>query len=292
MLRDTELDLGQPEKYELFIAAAQMADDERVRSQMTLQALATDPKRPEAYGELARCEVAAGRSHEALSWTTAMKAISKNAGQVWNSRMKYHGWLGEFLHAMALRACNRLTEADTMQQNHFIKNGAKISLLHATRGRPAKAAAAQQSWLNKAANPDAIEHIFGLDANDETSKFLNVFQHVYSSGHNGPVEAWNACASKSKGEVLIQLSDDWEPPMHWDKMILDAIGDTSKPAVLAVSDGNRDDELLCMAILTRARYKDQGYLFHPDFFSVFSDNYFSTKAKHDGVIIEIGRAHV
>jgi hypothetical protein len=56
--------------------------------------------------------------------------------------------------------------------------------------------------------------------------------------------------------------------------------------VLAVSDGHRTDNLLCMAILTRARYKQQGYLFHPEFFSMFSDNHFTDRAYADGVVIE------
>jgi hypothetical protein len=286
MLRDGQTDLGQPEKYELFVAAGQLAEDERIRSQMMLQALATDPKRPEAYGEMARCEVAAGRDREALAWTTAMREIAKSPDRAWNTRAKYHGWLGEFLHAMALRACARREEADATQRNHFIRSGAKISLLHATRGRPAMAAAAQQKWLNRAADPDAVEHIFGLDANDPASCFLNVFNHVYVAGTDGPVAAWNACAAKSAGQILVQLSDDWEPPMHWDRLILDAIGDTSKSSVLAISDGHRTDGLLCMAILTRARYKQQGYLFHPEFFSMHSDNWFSECAFRDGVVID------
>jgi hypothetical protein len=41
-----------------------------------------------------------------------------------------------------------------------------------------------------------------------------------------------------------------------------------------------------MAILTRERYKDQGYLFHPEFFSMFSDNWFSECAFRDGVVID------
>ena len=300
MLRDPDSHLGQPEKYELFIAAGQLSTDERIRTQMMLQALATDPKRPEAYGELARCEVAAGRDREALAWTTAMREISKTAEKEWNSRIKYHGWLGEFLHAMALRACGRHEEADTTQRNHFIWNGAKISLLHATRGRPAMAAQAQQKWLNRAANPDAIEHIFGLDANDPTACLLGVFQNVVVPGNGGPVEAWNACAAASRGEILVQMSDDWEPPMHWDNLIWDEFarnipgeeGHTCYaipgkiPAVIAVSDGHRKDDLLCMAILTRARYKQQGHLFHPEFFSMFSDNWFSRQAFADGVVID------
>jgi hypothetical protein len=74
--------------------------------------------------------------------------------------------------------------------------------------------------------------------------------------------------------------------MHWDRLILEAIGDTERPAVLAVSDGGRTDDLICMAILTRERYRQQGHLFHPDFFSVYSDNWFTDCAKRDGVIVD------
>jgi hypothetical protein len=41
-----------------------------------------------------------------------------------------------------------------------------------------------------------------------------------------------------------------------------------------------------MAILTRERYKAQGHLFHPEFFSMFSDNWFSHCAFRDGVVID------
>jgi hypothetical protein len=41
-----------------------------------------------------------------------------------------------------------------------------------------------------------------------------------------------------------------------------------------------------MAILTRARYKAQGYLFHPDFKSMYSDNYFTHCSYQDGCVIE------
>jgi hypothetical protein len=41
-----------------------------------------------------------------------------------------------------------------------------------------------------------------------------------------------------------------------------------------------------MAILTRKRYKDQGYLFHPRYTGVYSDNEFTDCAYADGVILE------
>ena len=186
---------------------------------------------------------------------------------------------------MCLRANDRHEEANAIEANHFILHGAKISLLHATRGRPAMAYKARATWLDRAHNPDAIEHIFALDEDDETIGPFVTCRHAMNY-LRGPVAAWNEAAWFSKGEILIQLSDDWEPPMHWDKLIIDAIGDTSKPAVLAVSDGHRTDNLLCMAILNRARYKQQGYLFHPEFFSVFSDNHFTDRAYADDVVID------
>jgi hypothetical protein len=41
-----------------------------------------------------------------------------------------------------------------------------------------------------------------------------------------------------------------------------------------------------MAILNRARYKQQGYMFHPEFFSVYSDNWFTNQAYDDGIVID------
>src|SRR5580693_426675 len=67
----------------------------------------------------------------------------------------------------------------------------------------------------------------------------------------------------------------------------------NRPAVLAISDGIRADPLLCIAILTRARYEQQRegpngkpYLFHQDYLGVFSDNEFTVRAYDDGVTVE------
>jgi glycosyltransferase involved in cell wall biosynthesis len=277
--------VGKNERYEAFFQLARLADDEETKRAMLLQAAATDPSRREAFGELGLCCVPTD-AQDALGWTNAMMALELPREAPWNLRRAYYGQLGVSLRGMALRAAGRSEEADTMERNHFISHGAKISLLHATRGRPAKAWRCRMDWLRAANNPDAIEHIFAIDVDDAASFMLATTRHVFAPHNGGPVGAWNAAAAASRGEILIQLSDDWEPFQGWDDAILDAIGDASKPAVLAVSDGHRKDDLLCMAILTRARYRQQGYLFHPEFFSMFSDNWFSREAFKDGVVID------
>jgi len=166
--------------------------------------------------------------------------------------------------------------------------GPKISVCHATRGRPEQAIGCRQLWMAKASDPWAVEWIFSVDDDDATAAKLKAFQPV--SGPGGCVAAWNRAAEKARGDILVQGSDDWDPPQDWDKILLDRIGDTSKPSVLAISDGHRKDDLLCMAILTRARWEQQGrVMFAPEYdeaSGIYSDNEFSLRAHRAGVIIQ------
>src|SRR6201999_4037305 len=90
----------------------------------------------------------------------------------------------------------------------------------------------------------------------------------------------------STGDVLVQLSDDWTPTDGWDEEFVRRLRDVSQPAVLRPSDGHRRDDLLCMAILTRARFVQQGEFLHSGYLGVFSDDEFSFQAFLDGVVID------
>jgi hypothetical protein len=281
-VRDEEA--GRNEKYEAFFQLAALSHDHDTRIAMLMQALITDPNRREAYGELALAMLTV-EPEKAIGLTSAMLALGMPQNPPWNLRRPYYGSLGISLRGMALRANNAIKEADNLETDFFVKSGAKISLLHATRGRPEKAWKCRKEWLRRAKNPDAIEHIFAIDHDDELSLPLMLANHTIVTSA-GCVAAWNAAAAKSIGKVLVQVSDDFEPPMGWDESILTELGDLDESKVLAVSDGNRKDDLLCMSILTRERYEEQGYMYHPDFFSMYSDNYFSHMAFHDGVVID------
>lgn len=278
-------EIGKPEKFELLISLGQLTEDEAQRGQFFLQALATDPARREGYGELGIVSLTLGDPEASLGWIKAMMGIPKPRDLTWNARRKYYGYLAEQLHSMALRANHRHEEADAIDANVFIRAGRRISLLHATRGRPNQAVKTRATWFDRADHPEAIEHIFCIDPDDRESAALGVYRCLYNMG-TGSVGAWNTAADAAGGEVLVQLSDDWRPPRGWDTAILEAVGDADAPKVLAVSDGARRDDLLCMAILTRKRYEQQGWVFHPDFFSVYSDNWFSELAWADGVVID------
>ena len=277
---------GKTEKYEVLITLAAHSESTEYCRTLLHLAYGTDPTRREALVELANMACAKGDIDAATAFHRAASALPFPKNAPWSTQRKFYGWLTIQIGTQIDRIKGQFAHADVLEYNHFQKHGAKISLLHATRGRPAKAAATRREWLNSAKNADAIEHIFAIDSEDHDSQPLQIFRHVLVEKSNaGSVAAWNLAAAHSSGGILVQVSDDFHPPLHWDVALLAHLPDSTQPAVLAVSDGHRTDSLLCIAILTRARYRDQGHLFHPGFFSVFSDNHFTRAAYLDDVIV-------
>lgn len=164
----------------------------------------------------------------------------------------------------------------------------RVSLLHATRGRPLQARACRQKWLEAAAKPERVEHILAIDADDLDSfkQLADLSPRLVERAGGGCVAAWNLAASASTGDVLIQLSDDWSPVPNWDEEFVKRLRDVSQPGVLRVSDGHRSDDLLCMAICTRSWMKLQGELLHGGYVSLYSDDEFSFRAYQQGVVID------
>jgi hypothetical protein len=87
------------------------------------------------------------------------------------------------------------------------------------------------------------------------------------------------------GKILITVADDFYPPNCWDEKILSALPSIDGEYVLEPYMG-RPDYLLTHAIMTRKRYDRFGYILHPDYFGMYSDNEFTDVAKKDGVIVQ------
>ena len=279
-------ELGTPERYELFLNLGRMATEQQQKITLFHQAYAADPTRREAIGLLVSTALDAGLNEQALAYARQMMATIRPNKHEWNDREAAYGWLGNDLYAQALRAAGYPQEAELVRQECFRQaGGVKISLIHATRGRPQKAAIARKVWLDFADHPEQVEHIFVFDKDDDESMVLSRMHHAISNG-GGCVAAWNYGAFQTSGPVVVQMSDDWTPPPSWDTEILNRIGDPYKPAVLAVSDGGRKDKLLCIAIATRAYLAQDYFFFHPSFTGVYSDNWFTEQAYARKQVIE------
>jgi len=287
-------DLGRPEKMELFINLATAAKDPLQVETLLHQAYQADPRRREPLAYLANHMLNWDHPDFALAYVRQMRSIPAPAieDETWNHRRPHYGWLGEELYSQCLRACGKFAEGDAIQDAAIqAAGGARIALVHATRGRGKQAAIARKTWMDLAARPDQIEHLFVVDQDDPEAVMLRRFRHLAIPPGGGCVAAWNCGVMATTAPVIVQMSDDWTPPQKWDELILERLTDVTQPKVLAVSDGNRTDNLLCMAICTRAYLRPQGqtgdcFLFHPGFKSMYSDNWFTELAYSRGVVVE------
>lgn len=283
----TQTELGRDERYDLLMSLVLQTPDLKQQADLLHEAHKTDPTRREALGVLACVMMDLAKPEESLAYARQMAATRPPEIQSWNSRQNFYGYTGDDIYQQALRVNGRLKDADLVRLESFKRHGGpRISLLHATRGRPEKASRCRKAWHDLAAQPGRVEHIFAIDDDDRESALLRRFHHVIVPAGRGCVRAWNYAAAGCNGQVLVQLSDDWIPPLQWDDLILERLGDLDKPKVLAVSDGVRDDKLLCMAICTRQYFCQDFFLFHPGFTGVHSDDWFTAQAYARDQVIE------
>lgn len=279
--------IGRPEKYELLLNLSRISKHPDVKAQFLVAAYGANPNRREALGLLTCNALDYGKNEDALSYARQMMATPPPATEEWNNRVAAYDWLGVEIYTQALRMNGMGQEAESIRRAALMEAGGPlIALVHATRGRAVQASVAKKLWYDLAANPARIEHIFCFDADDQESAPLQRMNHIVLPKGGGCVAAWNNGVMGTIAPVIVQLSDDWCPPPRWDELILERLGDVTQPKVLAVNDGKRPDNLLCLAICTRAYLQHDQFLFHPFFTGVYSDNWFTEEAYRRQAVIE------
>jgi tetratricopeptide (TPR) repeat protein len=271
-------------KYETLMNMSNMTDgDSALRFAQAARKL--DPERREAVALEASILLDAGKPAESLALLDEMDKIPVPAFTQWTHKAEYYGGKAKQLRAWALRMAGKKEEAFKLEMQ--VLDAAprpRISLLHATRGRPLQAAQNMNLWLTRASKPERVEHIFAVDSDDESAALLQRFAGVCQEPDGFSVGAWNLAAQHSTGDILVQFSDDFECPPGWDDMLESRL-DISKEKVLHISDGHRTDELLAMVICTRKYYKAHG-LFNPQFRNQYSDAEFTVRAAKVGAIVD------
>jgi len=167
----------------------------------------------------------------------------------------------------------------------------KISLIHATRNTPVRALATKKIWLERATNPENVEHIFGIQSDDTESHLAFGEENVANSvpppeWASSSVANWNAAAAISSGDILVVIADDLTPPQAWDEE-LQKLPAGSEEWACYVPDSLREDGLMCHPVLSRALYNKRGYVFHPSYFGVFCDNDFSVRALLEAPVLQV-----
>lgn len=171
-----------------------------------------------------------------------------------------------------------------------------ISLLHATYRAGEAALEVRAQWLERASDPGRIEHVFGLDADDEISvEATNGLNRVVNPPLPGTITAvrnWNAAAEASGGQLLFVIADDLTPPIGWDST-LDGIVGTLNPGRFAFAvrvadiDPRLDPRptLLRHPIVSRRFFEELG-LFEPEYTGLFCDDDISLRSFRHAVVID------
>ncbi len=117
---------------------------------------------------------------------------------------------------------------------------------------------------------------------------------IKNRGRDCVVDQINAGAAASSGKLLIGIMDDLEAPQHWDVGLLLSLWPDHPTTEVIAPELDREavidltgepTEHIVYGALARARYEKQGFILHPEFESMFADNYFSHQAHKDGVVI-------
>lgn len=287
-----ELFLGLPGgnpsmRYQCLLNMAAMEDEKEKAATYAMRAHYAYPRCKEALAALTNCAFQDDSTERALHWSIRLLETPNlpASERMWCYEPKWDGWAAKDLRARALRMDGQHDLAATYEPR-----APRISLLHATRGRVNRAIQCRELWLDMADKPEAVEHIFAVDDDDaESMRWLRGFKRVVSNAKTC-VAAWNLAAIVARADVFLQLSDDWIPFRGWDTALA-KVWSATDPAkesfAVWVSDGTRKDGLMCMAILSRARWEQQGKeMFHHEFDSMYSDNHFSHRAFKDGVVID------
>lgn len=158
----------------------------------------------------------------------------------------------------------------------------KISLVHATRGRPERTLQVREEWLAKTTDLDQIEHIYGVDSDDEaTLKAVENVQAVVVEKPKGCFRAYNLAIEHATGDIIIPIEDDLHPQLGWDENVRAAMKDhIDFPAVLAVGDGQN---LLVEWCPNRKFIEARGPLFHDDYWGLFGDTEWRMRCRQDKV---------
>lgn len=159
----------------------------------------------------------------------------------------------------------------------------RITLIHPSRSRPQMAYNNYLNWIGKSEAHNSgisnitIEHILSLDLDEpKYDKYVELFgaHHIVRENPNDGyvVGATNAAAKYATGDILIYLSDDFDCPKYWDRLIVEKL-DINLEQILKVDDCLQamGVAVLTIPIMTRAFYNKFGYFFHPEYKSMFCD---------------------
>lgn len=164
----------------------------------------------------------------------------------------------------------------------------EVILIHPSRGRPEQAYKASELWVKRAKHSSRIKEIICLDTDDpEAKKYENYHERSMMVIHDnkGMVDAVNrGYGFLDENQIIITMYDDFEPPQDYDYYLELLLKDHSGHAVFV--DCDSQNGLQTIQIACSNLFKRWGYVLYPEYYSMYSDNDFTTQATMEGIAID------
>lgn len=170
----------------------------------------------------------------------------------------------------------------------------KLLIKLPTRARPAKALATLELYRSMARAEPKPQFLVVLDHDDETMKTGSVVDalsqsdvEVVTGEHKTKIEAYNAGVSERPWDIVVLASDDMIPEVDgYDQIIRDKMREhyPDLDGVLWFNDGFNATVLDTLSIMGRWYYDRFGYLYYPQYKSLWADNEFQEVAQRNGKI--------
>jgi hypothetical protein len=169
----------------------------------------------------------------------------------------------------------------------------KLLIKFPTRGRPDKFFNVLDLYINKAQNLDKIAFLITLDTDDITMNNSSVVSRLkqyqskvkllyFFGDSKTKIQAINADLEKVSGwDILLLASDDMIPVVQgYDYIIRKDMNDHFRDfdGVLWYNDGGQNN-INTLSILGKKYYDRFGYIYHPDYISLWCDNEFTEVSK-------------
>lgn len=146
-----------------------------------------------------------------------------------------------------------------------------LSIIHPSRNRPTEAIKAINNWLDKAHCRGCIEYILSLDIDDPS--VINYKPDpkvkIVQNNNRSAIDAINNAAKICTGSIIIVVSDDFDCPIHWDAKLKYHL--TGKSDFLVKTQDGIQKTLITLPIMDRAYFNRFGYIYHPDYRHMYSD---------------------
>jgi hypothetical protein len=171
----------------------------------------------------------------------------------------------------------------------------KILLKCPTRSRPEKVKKTLSAYLRFANNPGQMGVALSCDIDDPTMqdtteirRVMSAFgwSRVFYSANRTKIQACNANMSEIDydWDIVVLVSDDMIPQIRgYDDIIrnefLAAFPDRN--GILWPNDGAQGDKLNTLCIFGRAFYEKQGFIYHPEYKSLFCDTELTDQCKNE-----------